>query len=141
MKNNQNNETNFERQQELRHDEEAFQLRQEEKRLETAKRSTTFSWIVNSIYFLSGMLEILLVIRFMLRLFGANSKNEFAQLINHLSAPFMAPFSTLFISPTSGSGRNIFDLNIAIAIVAYSLLSYLVVSLVRFIFYHKAFER
>ncbi len=141
MKNNQNNETNFERQQELRHDEEAFRLHQEEKRLGTAKRSTTFAWIVNSIFWLSGMLEILLGIRFMLRLFGANSQNEFAQLINHLSAPFMAPFSTLFISPTSGSGANIFDLNIAIAIVAYSLLSYLVVSLVRFIFYHQAFER
>jgi len=130
-------ETNFERRQELRHDEEAFRLHQDEKRLGTARRSTTFVWIVNSIFWLIGMLEILLVLRFFLRLFGANPKNEFAQMINNLSAPFMAPFSTLFISPTSDHGANIFDVNIVIAIAAYALLSYLAYSLLRFIFYHK----
>jgi len=130
-------ETNFERRRELRHDEEAFRLHQDEKRLGTARRSTTFVWIVNSIFWLIGMLEILLVLRFFLRLFGANPKNEFAQMINNLSAPFMAPFSTLFISPTSDHGANIFDVNIVIAIAAYALLSYLAYSLLRFIFYHK----
>ena len=60
----------------------------------------------------------------MLRLFGANSQNQFAQLINHLSAPFIAPFSTLFISPASSGGANIFDDNIVSANVAYALLSY-----------------
>ncbi len=138
MNHNQHDETNLERQQELQHDEEAFRLHQEEKRLGTARRSTTFIWIVNSIFWLAGMLEILLGIRFLLRLFGANTQNEFARLINNLSAPFIAPFSTLFISPTSDGGAKIFDVNIAIAIVVYALLSYLVVSLIRFIFYHKS---
>jgi uncharacterized protein YggT (Ycf19 family) len=132
-----NDETNLERRQELRHDEEAFRLRQEEGRLGTARRSAALIWIVNSIYWLTGVLEILLGMRFVLRLFGANPQNQFAQLINNLSAPFIAPFSTLFISPTSDGAVNIFDVNIVIAIVAYALLSYLVVSLVRFIFYHK----
>jgi hypothetical protein len=59
-------------------------------------------------------------------------------LINNLSAPFIAPFSTLFISPTSDGGANIFDVNIIIAIIAYAILSYLAVSLVRFIFYQRA---
>jgi uncharacterized protein YggT (Ycf19 family) len=138
MNRDRNDETNLDRRQELQHDEEAFQLHQEEKRLETARRSNTFIWIVNSIYWLSGMLETLLVVRFLLRLFGANRQNEFAQLINNLSAPFIAPFSTLFVSPTSERGANIFDVNIVIAIIAYVLLSYIAVSLVRFIFYHKA---
>jgi uncharacterized protein YggT (Ycf19 family) len=84
------------------------------------------------------MLEILLGLRFALRFFGANPQNEFARLINNLSAPFIAPFSTLFISPTSDGGANIFDVNIIIAIIAYAILSYLAVSLVRFIFYHEA---
>jgi YggT family protein len=138
MNHDQNDETNLERRQDLRHDEEAFQLYQEEKRLETARRSNTFIWIVNSIYWLAGMLEILLVMRFALRLFGANPENKFAQLINNLSAPFIAPFSTLFISPTSEHGTSIFDVNILIAIVAYAILSYLAVSLVRFIFYQRS---
>jgi uncharacterized protein YggT (Ycf19 family) len=138
MTQNLPDETNLERKQELQQNEEAFRLRQEENRLGTAQRSNAYIWIVNSIYWLSGMLEILLGLRFALRFFGANPQNEFARLINNLSAPFIAPFSTLFISPTSDGGANIFDVNIIIAIIAYAILSYLAVSLVRFIFYQRA---
>lgn len=127
-------ESNLERRQDLRNEEEAFRLHQEERRLLAARQSTSFIWILNSIYGLAGMLEILLGLRFLLRLSGANPQNEFARLIQSLSAPFVAPFSNLFISPTSNSGANIFDLNVAIAIVAYALLSYVVVSLIRFMF-------
>lgn len=138
MNRDRNNENNFERRQDLRHDEETFQLHEEERRLTSARRSNTYTWIVNSIVWLVGIVEILLGIRFFLRLSGANQRNEFSQLINHLSAPFIAPFSTLFISPTSETGTYIFDVNIVIAIGAYILLSYLAVSAVRFIFYHKS---
>lgn len=137
MNDNQRDENNLERKQDLLQDEETFRLRQEENRLGVARRSDTYIWIVNSIYWLGGLLEILLGLRFVLRLFGANPQNEFARLINNLSNPFVAPFSTLFISPTSEGGANIFDVNIVIAIIAYALLSYLVVSLVRFIFYNR----
>jgi YggT family protein len=138
MTHDRQDDTNIERRQELQHDEEAFRLRQEEKRLRAARLNTPFVWILNTIFWLVGVLEILLGIRFLLRLFAANPQNEFARLINNLSAPFIAPFSTLFISPTFGGGAYIFDVNIAIAIVAYALLASLVVSLVKFIFYHES---
>lgn len=138
MKHNPHDETNLERQQDLQRDEESFRLRQKEKRLIVAQRSSAFIWIANSIYGLLGMLVTLLSIRFVLRLLGANPENGFAHLINQLSAPFMAPFSTLFISPTTGEGVNIFDVNALIAIAVYSLLGYLAVSLIRFIFYPEA---
>jgi YggT family protein len=138
MTHDRQDDTNIERRQDLQHDEEAFRLRQEEKRLRAARLNTPFVWIINTIYWLVGTLEILLGLRFLLRLFGANPQNEFARLINNLSTPFIAPFSTLFISPTFSGGAYIFDVNIAIAIVAYALLSYLAVSLVRLIFYHES---
>ncbi len=134
----QPDENNRERRKELLNEEEAFRLRQEEHSLETAKKTNAYISIVNSIYWLTGLLEILLGLRFVLRLFGANPQNEFARFINNLSAPFVAPFSTLFISPTSDGGANILDVNIVIAIIAYALLSYLTVSLIRFIFYRRA---
>jgi YggT family protein len=137
MNDDSSDRSNLERQQELQHDEEAFRLRQEENRLLAARLNTPFVWIVNSISWLVGTLEILLGVKFLLRLLGANPQNEFARLINQLSTPFIAPFSTLFISPTSGGGSNIFDINIVIAMVAYAVLGYLAVSLVRFIFYHE----
>jgi YggT family protein len=138
MTHDREDDTNIERQRELQHDEEAFRLRQEEKRLRAARLNTPFVWIINTISWLVGTLEILLGLRFLLRLFGANTQNEVARLINNLSAPFIAPFSTLFISPVFGGGAYIFDVNIAIAVVAYALLSYLAVSLVRFLFYHES---
>jgi hypothetical protein len=64
--------------------------------------------------------------------------NVFTQLPHHLSVSFIAPFFILFISPTSAGGINIFDVNLLIAIAAYSLLGYLGVSLVRFVFYREA---
>jgi YggT family protein len=138
MTHDREDDTNIERQRELQHDEEAFRLRQEEKRLRAARLNTPFVWIINTIFWLVGTLEILLGLRFLLRLFGANTQNEVARLINNLSAPFIDPFSTLFISPVFGGGAYIFDINIAIAIVVYALLSYLAASLVRFIFYRES---
>ncbi|UBF23945.1 YggT family protein [Kovacikia minuta CCNUW1] len=124
---------NLERQRELIQEEEAFRLRQEERRLEAAKRDNTFRWILNTIYFLVGLLEVLLVLRFILRLFGANTENAFAQFIYNLSEPFIAPFSTLFVSPVTGGGANIFDVNVLVAIVVYALLGWLAVWLVQYL--------
>ncbi len=127
-------QSNYERNLELRDDEEAFRLKQEERRLASGKRSAGFAWVMNSIYFLVALLEVLLTLRFLLRFSGANTENVFTQSIYRLSAPFIAPFATLFISPVYGGGANIFDINILVAIVVYSLLCWLAVSLVRFIY-------
>ena len=133
MNRNPHEQSDSERRQELQ-DEEVFRLQKEERRLETGRRSATFTWIINSIYFLVGSLEILLTLRFLLRFFGANTKNVFAHFIDTFSLPFIAPFSTLFISPIFGGGSNIFDVNILIAIFVYSLLGCLGVWVVKLIY-------
>lgn len=123
---------NIERQQELLREEEAFRLQQEERRLELARRNTALDWIIRSISFLVGALEILLGLRLLLRIFGANTENTFAQVIYGLSDPFVSPFSTLFISPTADGGTNIFDVNVVIAMIVYALLAWLAIWLLRF---------
>jgi YggT family protein len=134
MSDNQTDDYIIERKKDLLHDEEAFLLYQEEKRLRKARLKNAFTWIINSISWLVGALEILLGARLILRLLGANAQNEFAQWINNLSAPFAAPFSTLFVNPTLGNKANVLDINIIIAMVIYALLMYFAISLVRFIF-------
>jgi hypothetical protein len=138
MDHDQQDEIPLERQQELQPEDEILRLRQEEQRFRTIRRNHTYNRLIKSIYWLAGMLEILLGLRFFLRLFGANPENEFAQLIHNLSAPFVAPFSTLFISPTTNGAANIFDINIVIAIAVYALLTYLVTSLARLFLYHES---
>jgi YggT family protein len=133
MRPDSHEQENNERRQELRAEEEAFRLQQEEDRLATGKRRSTFNWLISSIYFLVGSLEVLLGLRFLLRLSGANTQNTVNQFITMLSAPFIAPFSTLFVSPVTGDGANIFDLNVLIAMIVYPLLGWLGVRLVKFI--------
>lgn len=122
-----------ERRQQLQQEREALRLRQEQDRLKAAKRKQVFSWIRNTIVLLVGALEILLALRLFLRLSSANPDNTFAQFIFGVSDPFVAPFSTLFISPTNADATRIFDLNLIFAMIIYALLGALGIALLNYI--------
>lgn len=117
---------------------EVAKLRREQAREKRIQQRAVVDRVRNTIYLLVGLLEILLALRFMLRLSGANPENMFTQFIYGLSAPFVHPFSTLFISPAEnmqGSiGMNIFDVNLLIAMVMYALLGVLAVWIVTYIY-------
>lgn len=85
----------------------------------------------NAVYFLIIALESLLALRLILRIAGANRDNSFAQFIYSLSTPFVAPFSTLFVSPTAEGARYIFDVNLLVAMLVYALLGLLVGRLIK----------
>jgi uncharacterized protein YggT (Ycf19 family) len=121
------------RRQQLNQEREALRLKQEQQRLKAANRLRLFAWIRNTIILLIGALEILLALRFFLRISIANLDNAFAQLIFNLSDPFVAPFSTLFISPTNADASRIFDLNVLAAMVAYGLLGALGLAVVNYL--------
>jgi uncharacterized protein YggT (Ycf19 family) len=104
---------------------EELRLQDEERRLAAAKRNAVVNRLVKFIYFLTGALGVLLLLRALLRLFGANPNNAFAQVIYSLSDPFVAPFATLFGTPELGKSQ-VFEINTLVAIVAYVILGYLV---------------
>ena len=56
----------------------------------------------------------------------------FASFIMNLSDPFVAPFATLFISPTNADATRIFDINVLVAMVIYALLGALAIALVNY---------
>jgi YggT family protein len=68
-----------------------------------------------------------------LRSTGANPENPFAQFIFKISEPFMAPFSTLFVSPTDATATRIFDINLLIAMVVYALLGAIAIAVVNYL--------
>lgn len=133
MNDNPNQNDEFLRQQELTRQQDALRLRQETDRVSTVQRRSKFIWMRNTIGLLVGSLEILLGIRFFLRVTGANPDNPFAQFIFGLSEPFMAPFSTLFVSPTDGGAAQIFDINLLIAMVVYALLGAIAIAIVNYL--------
>jgi YggT family protein len=123
---------------EYQHRRHSLELETETRRLNVAKRnaraartSLTTARLINGVYFLIGALETLLILRLILRLSGANSDNAFASFIYNLSEPFVASFSTLFVSPTAEGARYIFDVNLLVAMLVYGLLGLLVARLIK----------
>lgn len=75
------------------------------------------------IYWIFGLIEGLILVRFVLRALGANPSAGFAQFIYGITAPLVAPFYNLFGNPqTQGS---VLELNSIVALIVYGLVAYL----------------
>lgn len=81
------------------------------------------------VWFVFGVIEVLIAIRFVLRLLGANGQAGFVRLVYGVSGVLMAPFSTMFRTQ-SVSGAT-FDWSALVAIVIYALIAWGLVALIR----------
>ncbi len=83
------------------------------------------------IYYILGLLEIMLGLRFIFMLLGANPRSGFTSFLYSVSGIFIAPFSGIF-SPMSTTGlasRSVFDPAAIIAMLIYALAAWGVVKL------------
>ncbi|MDA0265518.1 MAG: YggT family protein [Cyanobacteria bacterium] len=113
---------------------ERQRLAQEKARQTKVQRVTVLGKFMQGVTYAVAALEVLLGLRFMLRLTAANPDNTFAGIIYGLSQPFVNPFSTLFISPTFNGSLNIIDVNVLVAMAAYLALLTLFLGLLRILF-------
>lgn len=86
----------------------------------------------NVVYFILGIIETLLAIRFVLRLFGANPASSFVNLIYSLSDILLAPFVGIFSSATTRGAETtgVFEPATLIAMAIYALLFWGIVKLI-----------
>lgn len=82
------------------------------------------------VYWIVGVLEGLLAIRFVLSLLGANQGNAFADFIYGVTWPMVAPFQTLF-NYTMQYGVARFELETVIAMLVIALIGYGITALLR----------
>ncbi|MDQ6857527.1 MAG: YggT family protein [Chloroflexota bacterium] len=75
---------------------------------------------------------MLLAIRFVLRLLGANAQAGFAQLIYGVTAPLVAPFQGLF--GTVQSDASVLESASLVALIVYALVAWLLVKLAWLVF-------
>jgi YggT family protein len=87
-----------------------------------AQRRGIASKVTQAIYLIFGIVEALLVIRFVLKLLGANAEAGFASLIYRLSTPLVAPFVGLFGTPQLNG--MVLELEALVAIVVYGLVAW-----------------
>ena len=81
------------------------------------------------IMFVFGVIEILIAIRFVLMLLGANAEAGFTKMIYGVSGVFMAPFITIF--NTQQAGGAVFEWSALVAIAVYALVAWGLVALSR----------
>ena len=94
-----------------------------------ARRSRA-NWISGLIYFLFGVVEILIALRVLLKLLAANPDSGFSRFIYGVTAPFVAPFAGIVGEPAAGNG-SVFELSSVLAIIVYLIFSWIIVRLLQ----------
>ncbi len=93
-----------------------------------ATRSSGVVILQRIVWFIVGVINALLAIRFVLLLLGANHSAGFVDFIYGITSIFVAPFVGIFGEPTYG--KFMFDVSSLLAIVIYSLIAWGIVKLV-----------
>lgn len=95
-----------------------------------ASESQTIEYII---YFFSGLLDILLAFRFILKLTGASTSSSFVNFIYGATRLFVLPFEGIFSQGTAQGieTTSIFEPATLVAIFVYGLLAWGIVKLIR----------
>ncbi len=93
-----------------------------------AERRLVFYQITRVLWAILGLIEILLGLRFFLKLIAANAESGFGALIYGVSGVFTAPFAGLVSTPTSGG--NVLEVTTLIAMAVYALFFWIVVRVI-----------
>src|ERR1700730_3904873 len=85
---------------------------------------------IQIIWWVVGFIEVLIAIRFVLKLFGANPA-PFVRFMYDVTWPLVAPFHGIF--NTAQEGRSVLEPESLVAMAIYALIGWGIVSLIRLI--------
>ena len=89
-----------------------------------AGRRANSNRLVQAIYLIFGLLEALLLIRFVLRALAANADAGFAQAVYAITGVLVAPFTGLFGTPQIATGAAL-EVSTLIALIVYGAIGWL----------------
>jgi hypothetical protein len=83
------------------------------------------------VWFVAGVLEVLLGLRFLFALLGANPNNGLASFVYNVTHPFVAPFFSLFnYNYVDANGVHRFEIYTLVAMLIYGLIAWGIARLV-----------
>jgi hypothetical protein len=85
---------------------------------------------IQAIWWIVGFIDVLIAIRFLLKLFGANPA-PFVRFMYDVTWPLVAPFHGIF--NTTQEGRSILEPESLVAMAIYALIGWGIVSLIRLV--------
>ncbi len=92
---------------------------------QTVARKTQMPGVVLAqriVWFIVGLITIIIAMRFTLLLLGANQSAGFTDFVYSVSNVFVAPFLGIFGEPTYG--KSVFEVSSLLAIVVYLLIGW-----------------
>lgn len=107
------------------------QVQQETRKVNTDVTVDSKSTAANVVWYILGVIEVLLAFRFVLKLLGANPESGFVDFIYNVSGVLTAPFDNIFgvASTKSGEIHSVFEPSILVAMAVYALIAWGVVKL------------
>lgn len=84
------------------------------------------------IWYIVGVIEILLTIRVLLKMLGANISSAFVSLIYIITDPLAGPFKGIFGVSVNPEGAAL-EWSTFVAMIIYALIAYAIVQLIQFI--------
>ena len=84
---------------------------------------------IQVVWWIVGFVDVLLAIRFILKLLGGSTVSGFVTFMYDITQPLVAPFHGIF--NTTVQGRSILEPESLVAIAIYSLIGWGIVSLIR----------
>ena len=109
---------------ELQHNQD-MNIQENERSITAANQNSSIARIVNIVYFLFGVLELLLAVRVVLHLIGVNADNGFANFIYVLSGPFVALFASLLKNPAL-STTAVLEITTLIGMIVYAIAAWII---------------
>ena len=89
--------------------------------------ATGYSPLARVVWYVLGIINTLLGLRFLLRLFGANPAAAFTDFIYAVTSPLVSPFRNVI--PATGIGSGVVEWSTLLAMLVYWLLAYAIVRL------------
>lgn len=83
------------------------------------------------VWYILGVIEVLLAFRVLLKLLAANPASGFTQFIYGVSAPLAVPFLGVIASSTVG--RSVLEWSTLLAMIVYLVVAYGIAKLIQFI--------
>jgi len=97
------------------------------------RQATSYQTAGYLIYFIFGVLDVILAFRFVFKLLGANPSSGFVDFIYNLSAIFVAPFAGIFNTSLANGDvtTSVFEPATLVALIVYAILAWGIVALIR----------
>ncbi len=106
-------------------------VEQQTKQIHTETAADPKTVAQNIVWFILGVIEVLLLLRFILKLTGANPASGFVDFVYGISGVLSAPFDSIFgvTTASAGSVQSVFEPSIIVAAIVYALVAWGIIKL------------